>query len=174
MGSRTYAFDSLMQLDDGADAHTADGFGLVGGDSQIIDLGGNPSYTNIAVIGDIVGALARIDAMAILDVADITVSEDDDQYLLSIMGSNDSDGDDPVNLATMVLGYGTMVPNGAHSSGGAPAGDGSDSAAGRFELPFTNEQNGIIYEYVYLYLTVAGMDASIQFDNAYVAVLPKE
>lgn len=174
MGSRTYAFDTLMQLDDGADAHTANGIGEVGGESQIIDLGGNPSYTNIADIGGIVGALARIDAMAILDVASLEVANDNNQYLLSVMGSNNSNGNDPVNLATMILGYGTLIPNGAHSPGGAPAGTGSDSAPGRFELPFTNEQNGIIYEYVYLYITVAGTDPSIQFDNAYVAVLPKE
>lgn len=162
--ARTYSFDALMELDDGASVHSASGFGQVGGVTQIIDLGGSPINTNFAVLMQI-GALARIDAMCVVDVAAITDATGE-TATVSLMGSNNSNGSAPVNLATLLLGAGASLPNG--SAGAASTGAGSTTSPGKFEMPFTNEQNGIVYEFVYIFVTI-GSTASIQFNTVYIA-----
>lgn len=167
MGSRTYSFDALMQLADGAAASTGNGIGQVASANKILDLGGSPARTDLGIVG----GNARLDAMAVFDVSALVASNTDNLYTLSIMGSNNSDGSKPVNLATLLVGNFTLIPNG--STGSAATGAGSTSVAGRFELPFSTEQNDINYRYVYLYLTVAGTSKSITL-TAFVARLPQE
>lgn len=167
MGSRTYSFDALMQLADGAAASTSSGIGQVASANKILDMGGAPSRTDLGIVG----GMARIDAMAVFDVSAIVATNTDNLYTLSIMGSNNSDGSKPVNLASLLVGNFTLIPNG--STGAASTGAGSTSSAGRFELPFSTEQNDINYRYIYLYLTVVGTSKSITL-TAFVAVLPKE
>lgn len=167
MGSRTYTQDALMVLADGAAATTANGIGQVASANKILDLGGAPSRTDLSIVG----GFARADYMAVIDVSALVASNIDNLYTLSIMGSNNADGSKPVNLASILLGNFTLLPNG--STGSAATGAGSTSVAGRFELPFSTEQADINYEYVYLYATVAGTGKSITF-KAFVAPLPEE
>lgn len=167
MGSRTYSFDALMVLADGAAASTAAGIGQVGSANKILDLGGAPSRTDLGVVG----GFARADYTTVIDVSAIVTGTTDNLYTLSIMGSNFADGSKPVNLASLLLGNFTLIPNG--STGSAGTGAGSTTVAGRFELPFSTEQADINYEYVYMYVTPVGTSKSITF-KAFVAPLPCE
>jgi hypothetical protein len=165
----SYTQDKLMLLSDGAAAYTGNGIGQVASANAILDLGGKPTRTDLGVIG----GYARFNIGILIDVSAMVIGTNDDVYHIDVMGSNVAAGTNPVNLGGMTLGYGTLVPNGAHSTGGAPAGTGSDSYPGRYELMVATEQNGINYEYMYLYVTVAGTGKSITFTSEAV-LLPLE
>lgn len=167
MGSRTYSYDAQMVLADGAAATTAAGIGQVAAANKILDLGGAPSRTDLGIVG----GFARADYMAVFDVSALVAANTDNLYTLSIMGSNFSDGSKPVNLASLLIGNFTLIPNG--STGSAGTGAGSTSVAGRYELPFSTEQADINYEYVYLYITPVGTSKSVTF-KCFVAPLPLE
>lgn len=164
-----YTQDKLMLLSDGAAAYTGNGIGQVASANAILDLGGAPLRTDLGIIG----GFARFNIGILIDVSAIVVSTNDDVYSIDVMGSNVAAGTNPVHLGGLKLGYGTLLPNGSHSAGGAAAGTGSDSSAGRFELMVATEQNAINYEFLYLYVTVAGTGKSITFKAAAV-LLPLE
>jgi hypothetical protein len=167
MGDRTYSYDALMVLADGAAATTSAGIGQVSSANKILDLGGAPSRTDLSIVG----GFARADYMAVIDVTALVASNTDDLYTVAIMGSNNADGSAPVNLAALLLGNFTLIPNG--STGAASTGAGSTTSTGRFELPFTTEQNNVKYEYIYLYVTPVGTSKSITL-KCFVAPLPVE
>lgn len=160
MGSRTYSFDSKMLLSDNAAAYTSSSIGQVASANAILDLGG--AQESGIEIGSYAGGLARLDAMCVLDVTALVASNSDDLYRLALMGSNNSGGSSPVVLAELELGNTAALINGA-----------TTSVAGRYELPFTNEQADITYEYLFLYVSVAGTSKSISV-HAFVAPLPLE
>lgn len=150
---RTYTFDANLQLADGAAAMTATGYTQVGGATSILDLGGNQSTTP--------AQQSRIDAVAVVDVTAITVSGTQ-TYKLYVVGSNDPGlATGNVVLGQMMLGKGTSLDilNAA------------DSVTGRYEIFFTTNVAGSLYEYVGLYL-VGANTPSITF-TAFVAVLPE-
>lgn len=165
MGSRTYSFDKFMQLADGAAATTGNGIGQVASANKILDLGGAQTRTDLSIVG----GMARLDGVVVIDVSAITVANTDNLYRLTLMGSNNSDGSKPVVLGEMSLGNFTLIPNG--STGSAGTGAGSTSVIGRYELLFSTEQGDINYRYIYLYNTVAGTSKSITY-TAFAAVLP--
>src|SRR4029077_20209377 len=140
---RTYNYDVLMVLADGAAAVTTNSVGKVGGTNRIIDLGGTGDVrTDLGITGTTV---SRGDYAAVVSISNIAVATDG-SYKFSIMGSNNSDGSKPVCLAEQTWGLGTAVPNAA--AGSEVTGAGSDTVAGRRELMFATEMNGVFYRYV--------------------------
>lgn len=155
MNSRSYSFDANMLLSDGAAAVSASGYAQVGGVDALLDLGGRQGVTP--------AQQARIDAMLVIDVSAIDITSTDERYRLKVMGCNASNfSANVVELASIGLGKG---------SAGTPNTQ-ADSAVGRYELPFTNEQNGTPYEFIKLYVEETGTTPSITF-TAFVAVLPE-
>lgn len=153
MGDRTYSFDANLQLSDNAAAYTADGYAQVAGADAILDLGGNQGVTP--------AQQARIDAMLVIDVTAIDVASADEVYRIKVLGGNLATMLATRVLAEMTLGKGTAkVPSST-----------LDDATGRYELPFCTEQDDVKYEFVKLYIDVAGTTPSISF-QAFVAVLP--
>lgn len=143
MGQRTYPFDIQTLLKD-AGAITADAAAQVGGVNQILDLG-----------------IARIDAIAVIDVTALDISSADENYRLVLQGSNSPTFASGIqNLAIMELGATAARPGGA-----------ADSLVGRYELMFTNEQADVTYRYVRAYTDVTGTTPSINY-TAFVTELP--
>lgn len=147
----TYDFDKFMQLADGAAAVVANGIAKVAAASQILNLGAPLSRTDLGIVGE----LGRMKVAVIIDVSAITNTVGLG-YRLDIMGSNNSNGSNPVHLGGLVVGYGTQVPNGSTSAGGAPAGTGSDSYAGRYIIFADMIQADVAYQYLYIYNTLVG------------------
>jgi hypothetical protein len=165
----SYQLDAKLVLSDGAAGYTANGISQVGGVNQILDLGGPQSRTDLGIIGG--QAVMRF--AVVIDITAIITTTNDDVYSIDIMGSNVAAGTNPVHLGGLKVGYGTLLPNGSHSAGGAAAGTGSDTSTGRFIIFATTEQNDVKYEFVYLYVTVAGTGKSITF-KAFASMWPYE
>lgn len=150
---RTYSFDANLQLSDNAAAYSASGYLQVASADANIDLGGNQGTSPTQQ--------ARIDAMAIFDVTAITVSGTQ-TYQIDILLSNDSTfATGVVNAGGLQLGKGSSLRNS----------NSADSVIGRYEVGFTNQVAGTIYQYMKAYLTAAN-SPSISIE-AFVAVLPE-
>lgn len=163
---RTYSYDVKMLLSDGAAAYTADGIGQVASASAILNLG---PVGDVRTDLSIVGTLTRDDYAVVMNISAITTTSDG-VYALWILGSNNSDGSKPVVLGGTIVGLGASLPNG--TTGADTTGAGSTTSTGRKELMFTNEQNGILYQYVYLWVDVQGSTSKSITLTAYVAKLP--
>jgi hypothetical protein len=96
----------------------------------VLDLGGNQ--------GTSPAQQARIDAVAIFDVTAITVSGTQ-TYQLDIVLSND-----PAFLTGNVIAGGIQLGKGTSLRVSAQG----DSVIGRYEVGFTNQLAGTIYEYM--------------------------
>ena len=151
--NRTYTFDANLQVSDGA-VYTASGALTVGGAASILDLGGNQGQTPLLT--------ARIDAYLILDVLAITVSGTQ-TYQFDVMLSNDP----AFGLGNVVAGPGIQLGVGTSLR----SGNASNSVTGRYEVGFTNNVAGSIYEFMEVFLTAAN-SPSIAVE-AFVAVLPE-
>ena len=159
----TYPFDKLMQLADGAAPTTANGIGQVAAANQILNLGAPLPRTDLGIIGE----LGRMKMAIVIDISAMVISTSDDIYAIDVMGSNSANGANSVHLGGLKVGYGTLLPGSgttaAHSAGGAPAGTGSDSYPGRYIIFVDMMQNDVDYQYLFLYVTVAGTAKSITF-----------
>lgn len=155
MGDRNYSFDANLLLADGVAAITADGYTQVNGADGILNLGGNQSVTPVQQ--------ARIDCMLVLDVTALEIDTANEVYRLKVLGDNTTSFAATRVLAEMTLGKGTAkVPSST-----------LDDTPGRYELPFCTEQDDVKYQYVKLYVDVAGtIVTGIDF-LAWVAVLPE-
>lgn len=146
MGSRTYSFDADMQLKD-AGLVAASAAAQVAGGDKVLNLGN-----------------ARMDGMVVIDASAIEVASADEEYDIILQGSTvASFASNIQSLAQMNMGA-TAVRQGGSIS----------SLAGRYEMPFTNEQADIIYPYVRLFTVVAGSIASGINYSAFIAVQPGE
>jgi hypothetical protein len=171
-GDRTYSFDANMGLSDGVASYSANGYAQYAGADGIVDLGGNQGITitlpSIADVTTITPQQARIDAVCVIDVTAVTVSGTALSKLI-LVGSNDpSFGANKVTqLGMMEFGAAAALEqtNGL-VTGTPPAVGGS-----RYEIPFTNEQNNVKYQYVKLFMVFSNSGA-ITF-KAFVAVLPE-
>jgi len=175
MGRRNYSFDANMVLADGGAATSAAGFAQVGGAQGIVDLGGNQGITvtlpSIADVTTYTPQQARFDGVVVIYVTAATISGSN-VYKLILVGSNNAS----VNTGNAVLG---MLELGKGSAMDAPNAADTTAIPGatgnpqgeQFELLFTNEQFGVVYEFVSLY--VAGTFGSITF-SAFIAVLPRQ
>lgn len=96
--------------------------------------------------------------VAVIDVTALTVGADN-AYDIIVQGSDSSTFASGIeNLSQLNLG------NTAVRDGGAQT-----STVGRYELPFTNENNGNTYAYIRLYTKTAGTSPSINY-SAYVGL----
>lgn len=173
--NRTYSYDSKMQLSDGLAAYTASGVGQVASANAVVNLGGSPTAlsTEWSVLG-LIGGLARIDAVCVINISAIT-NTTDGQYRLSVMGSNASSLTYPIELAGQSVGLGSTLPDGTGTTLQTDvAGTGSTTTPGYREILFTNEQNGIIYQYIFLYVACLGSTSKSITLTGFIAVLPLE
>lgn len=154
---RTYSFDANLQVSDNAAAYTASGYLQTGGADGMLDLGGNQGVTPTQ--------FARIDAMLILDITAIDVTSGNETYQIDIMLSNDSS----FAAGNVVCGGGIQLGKGASLRGPVAQ---ADSVTGRYELGFTNQVAGTIYEYMKVYVTTGGTTPSISIFS-FVAVTPE-
>lgn len=96
--------------------------------------------------------------VAVIDISAITVGADN-VYDIVIQGSDSPTFASGIeNLASLNLG------NTAVRDGGAKT-----TTVGRYELPFTNEQNGETYAYIRAYTKTAGTSPSVNY-AAYVGL----
>lgn len=174
-GDRTYAFDINMCLSDGAAALSASGFTQCAGSDGIVDLGGNQSATvtlpSIADNTTLTPQQPRIDAYLVMDVTAVDATTGDENYRLVLLGSNQagfSNSGTVVCLGALEIGGATGLSFANGKAVATPAAIGGS----RYEIGFTNEQNGVKYQYAKLYAVLAGTTPSITF-KAFVAVTPE-
>lgn len=166
---RTYSFDANAQLSDNAAAYTASGYLQVAGVDGVVDLGGNQgAIITLPAIDDvstITPQQARIDAVAVFDVTAIDISSSNETYQLDIMVSNDPS----FAAASVVCAGGVQFGKGASLRGAVAQ---KDSVIGRYEVPFTNNIAGALYQYCKVYLTAGGTTPSVSI-SSFIAVLPE-
>lgn len=134
VGQRIYNQDAELIFKD-AGAVTADGGATVGGSAKIIKVGPG-----------------RFEAVMLFDVTALTAGADN-VYNLIIQGSNTADfSGAKENLAVLNIGNTAVRPGGAITS-----------VIGRFEVPFLTEVNDVVYDYVRVYVDVAGTTPSVNF-----------
>jgi hypothetical protein len=163
-----------MLLSDGGSALTSAGYAQVNGAQGVVDLGGNQGITitlpAIANSSSITPQQARIDLAAVIYITAETNSGSD-FYKVYMVGSNSPGfASNNVVLGALQFGIGTAmdIPNAANTH--TPSGAGNYPAGDFYELLFTNEFNGVPYEYLSMY--VAGTFGSITF-TAFAAPLPR-
>lgn len=129
-----FTYDHDLRLKD-AGLIAADDIAQVGGSDRILDLGD-----------------ARFDGRVIIDATAVEVASGDEAYVLVLEFSNS---------ATFASGIvqGPMFFLGDAAAAVALAAD-TDNGAGRYELHFTNEQNGVTYQYLRLQIDVSGTVAT--------------
>lgn len=129
--SKGFTFDYNLRLKD-AGLVAASANAQVGGSDKILDMGP-----------------ARIDARVIIDATAIEVDTGNELYTLLLQGSNSSSfASGVVNLAAIRLGHSSTTLESA------------STAVGRREMAFTNEVNGVTYQYIRMYTVVAGTIAA--------------
>jgi hypothetical protein len=137
--SKDFQYDNALLLKD-TGAVTATGNATVAAAARILDLG--PS---------------RVDGRVVVDVSAIDTASNDEGYTLQVQGSNSpSFANTVVALASKQLGDATVTGNSA------------DTVVGRYEIPFQNEENGVLYRYLRLRFVVVGTTPSINC-TAFVA-----
>jgi hypothetical protein len=174
MGSRTYTFDANNGLSDGAAAYTASGYAQYAGADGLVDTGGNQNVTitlpTIAATPTLTPQQARIDCVIPIWITGIYTGGANSYKLLAVVSNDPAFGAGNVQIAGS-LQFGTAgstdVVNGITTP--APAAIGGDP----FELLISTEQNNVFYEYVKLYIVIAGTTPSITF-KAFLAVLMHE
>ena len=131
--------DALLLKDAGLVA--ADDAGQVGGSDVILDIGSG------MVEGDLV-----------VDITAIEIASDTELYRIYLEGSNS---------ATFASG---IVPLACLEVGAKEVIDGdTDSAVGRYTVPFRNERAGTLYRYIRVYTDVTGdIETGINF-TAFIA-----
>jgi hypothetical protein len=168
MGDRSYSFDANMLVADGAAAMVASGVAQNGGAAGVLDLGG--LQTSVPV------QQARMDCVLIIMLQSIVTAGATNVYNLTVQGSNSSTfaAGTVQNLASMDFGNTAARAGGAITTP-APLGAGAfgiGPANVMYELMFATEQANVKYQYIRVYVTIAGVGPSIQF-MAYVSVLPE-
>lgn len=142
MGQRVYNQDAELILADGAAAITADGVTQVASANVSKKLGAG-----------------RFEGVLIIDVSAIDLASTDEVYHLLLQGaaSGGSAFTTVETLAQLSLGATAARPGGA-----------INSVIGRYEIPFITEQHDTVYDWVRLYVDVAGTSPSITF-KAWIA-----
>lgn len=151
---RVYTRDANLQFSDNAAAYTATGYLQVGGASALIDLMGNQ--------GTSPAQQARGEWIAEVNVTAIKISAGNETYKLFVVVSND-----PAFLTGNVVAAAVEVGKGASLD----IINAADSVTGTYELMFTNNVAGSIYEYATVYLVAGGTNPSISIEGGF-AVLP--
>jgi len=158
---RTYSFDINLLLSDNAAAYTTNGFSQVAGADGIVDLGGNQGASPVQQ--------ARIDAVCVVDVTALDATTTDEAYRLILAVSNDPNfaAGKAVVAAEVEIAGGVLSVLGLGGAGVQGTG-----TTGRYEMMFTNQIAGVIYQYAKLFNVVSGTTPIINYD-AFIAVLPE-
>jgi hypothetical protein len=158
---RTYNFDINLLLSDNAAAYTTTGWAQVAGAQGIVDLGGNQGASPVQQ--------ARIDAVAVCDVTTLDATTTDEAYRIMVCVSNVpgfTNGNiwvaGEVEIAGGVLSV--LGPGGAGVTG--------TGTTGRYEIMFSNQLAGVIYEFASLFLVLSGTSPILNLE-AFIAVLPE-
>lgn len=150
MGKRNYNFDAEMQLKD-AGLVAASAAATVGGVAKVIDFGPG-----------------RFEGIIVIDVSAIEIASNDEEYTIVLQLSADSAIASGVEI-------GAMMNLGALELRTGDVGDFSvDSVAGRYELPFVNEQADVTYRYGRLYTVVSGTIATGINYTAFIAPMDQD
>ncbi len=132
--TKDFTYDNALLMKD-AGAVAASGNATVSAAAKILDLGAG-----------------RVDGRVICDVSAIDTTTGDESYVLQVQGSNSSSfASGIVALASKQLG------------GATPTGNSAATGTGRFEIPFSNEENGTQYRYLRVRYVIAGTTPSINF-----------
>lgn len=138
---RNFTYDAALLLKDSV-AVTASGAAQVAAAAKVFDTGfvsGGPS--------------ALFKGFAVIDVTALNIATADELYTITVQGSNSPTFASGIeNLAALQLGAAAVRPGGAGAS-----------LVGRYELCFQNEQADVMYEYIRVFITVAGTGPSITF-----------
>ena len=161
LNDRTYSFDANLELSDNAAAYTATGFTQCRGVDGLVDLGGNQ--------GTSPKQQARIDAVAVCDVTVLDATTTDEAYRIMIIGSNDPAV--PIG-SRFVLGELELAGGVLSVLGPGVAGVTGTAVIGRYEIPFCNQQAGVTYQYIKMFLVLSGTTPILNLE-AFVAVLPE-
>ena len=161
LNDRTYSFDANLELSDNAASYTVTGFAQCRGTDGLVDLGGNQ--------GTSPKQQARIDAVCVCDVTTLDATTTDEAYRLLILGSND-----PGFAAGKIVVLGEVELAGGVLSvlGPGVAGVTGTSVIGRYEISFTNQQAGVYYQYVKMWMVLSGTTPILNLE-AFIAVLPE-
>lgn len=144
MGQRVYNYDAEMLLKD-AGLVAASAAATVESAAKVIDLGPG-----------------RFEGVVIIDVSAIEIASNDEEYTIVLQGSASSSIASGVEILA-------MMNLGALELRTGDVGDFSvDSVAGRYEMPFVNEQADTRYRYVRLYTVVSGTIATGINYTAYI------
>jgi hypothetical protein len=149
---RTYSFDKNLEVSDGASSTAASGFLQTGGATGIVDLGGNQG-TNPK-------QQDRTDAVMVCDVTAVGTAAGT-AVKLFVVGSNDPGlASGNVVLGAQEIGAAATIeiPNAAVST------------PGRYEIFFTTQVAGVLYQYVGLYALVVSTGSATV--HAFICVLP--
>lgn len=130
----SFTYDAAQRMKD-AGLVAADAAAQVDGSAKILDLGSSTAfYTGCLVV----------------DASAIEIASNDEVYRIIVQGSNTSDfSGDKENLAELTLGATEVRPGGA-----------LDSVAGRYLIPFFNQQADVTYRYLRVYIDVGGTIAT--------------
>lgn len=129
---RSYTLDAELIMKD-AGLVAADAAATVASAAKILDVG-NGTFKGVLVV----------------DVSAIEIASNDELYRIVVQGSSSSTfASDIQTLGMIALGATEVAPGGA-----------IDSTTGRYEVFFTNQQNGVTYPYVRVYTDVSGTIAT--------------
>ena len=161
LNDRSYTMDANLELSDNAAAYTVTGFTQCRGADGLVDLGGNQ--------GTSPKQQARLDAVCVCKVSVLDATTTDESYRLLVLGSNDpafANGKVFV-LAEVEIGAGVLSVLGP-----GVAGVTGTSGIGDYEIFFTNQQAGVIYQYVKMFMVLGGTTPILNLE-AFIAVLPE-
>ena len=99
----------------------------------------------ILTLGD-----SRVDGRVIINITAIEIASNDEQYQLILQFS------DSATFASGVVPGATLIVGALETLIGSD----TDTTVGTYELPFTNELNGVIYTYMRGYTNVTGSIAT--------------
>jgi hypothetical protein len=138
--NRTFTYDSGLLLSDGLTAQTASGNALVGGASQILNLGGGPPST--------LGGPTEYGMFEAYLVVDITAIEINTLSLYKLgwqLSDSSTFASGVVEKATFLVGNTTALDAGA------------STGVGRYVFMVDNSYpEGTLYQYARIYLTASG------------------
>jgi hypothetical protein len=130
--SKDFTYDHALLLKD-AGALTSSANSQVSGQARVLDLGAG-----------------RVDGRVVLDVSAIDTVTGDESYIAQVQVSNS---------ATFASG---VVAIASKQLGGAtPTGNTVATPIGRYEVHFSNEENGVLYRYARLRWVIAGTTPSV-------------
>lgn len=129
--SKDFTYDHAHLMKDAGLVGTS-AAATVGGQARVLDFGPG-----------------RVDARAIVDITACEVADGNEKYEVELQLSNAAD-----------IGSGIFIGGVLKLGDSSVSGESADTVAGRRELHFTNEINGVLYRYARLYTRVGGTVAT--------------